>query len=320
MINKSEYAKVKKITFFRFEEKLHPPEKRIICISDIHGELGLFKRLLEKVNYNANDVLVLLGDLYTKGTQCHETLKYLIALSQNKNVHPLRGNTDWVEDYLSPQEALWLENLPDIIDAGDYIFVHSGLESPDLAAHRPAMHKKYNTFMETAPAFDRWVIAGHWPTAMYCHQIPNANPIINHEKKIIAIDGGNVLKFDGQLNALIIHNNQFSFESVDNLPTHRIIKPQEASGGHLSITWNDRFIEIIEDGEKLCRIKHLESNTLLTVPKSQIWTDSNNNTVICDGATDYHLPVNEGDEVSVVEAFPDRIFAKKDGVSGWIKI
>ncbi|MCL2605064.1 MAG: metallophosphoesterase [Defluviitaleaceae bacterium] len=321
----NELAKVKKVTSDLIGQKF-------TCISDIHGEPDLFKQLLDKINYQPGDTLFILGDLYTKGSQCHETLKYLMEFEKNGNIHILRGNCDWVEDYLSPTEREWLENLPDIIDAsagpasfGGYIFVHSGLESPDLASHKPATVKKYDNFLETATAFEewpfsQWVVVGHWPVAMYCHGIPCSNPIVDEKRKIISIDGGHCNKPDGQLNAFIIENGKFSFESVDKHPIQRIEKAQRASGGNLSITWLDRFVEMVEDGEKLCRVKHLKTGTILTVPKSQVWMDDQNRTVICDMATDYYLPVSAGDTVSVVEAFPDRIFAKKDGISGWIML
>jgi predicted phosphodiesterase len=292
----------------------------VICVSDIHGELDLFKRLLEKIRYNESDLLILLGDLYTKGTQCHETLRFCMALDENPDVHILRGNCDWVEDYLTPREARWLEGLPDILESGDYVFVHSGLESLDLAAHRPAIHTKYNNFLETAPAFGKWVVAGHWPTVMYRHEIPCYNPIICEAKNIIAIDGGMNKPDVGQLNAFIIEDGRFSHTYADKYPLYRVEKAQEASGGTISITWNDRFVKIVEDGEKLCRVAHLQTGAVITVPKSQVWTDPSGAAAVCDMATDYHLPVSAGDEVSLLEAFPDRIFARKDGVSGWVKI
>jgi hypothetical protein len=155
---------------------------------------------------------------------------------------------------------------------------------------------------------------------MYCHQIPCNNPIINEAKKIIAIDGGYCNKPDGQLNAFIIQNNQFYFTYVDKHPLHRIEKPQAASGGTLAVTFLDRAIEILQDGEKLCQVKHLKTGKTLTVPKSRIWTEPNNPPAVCDMATDYHLPVNIGDEVSLIESFDDRLFVKMDGVSGWVRL
>ncbi|MCL2703457.1 MAG: metallophosphoesterase [Defluviitaleaceae bacterium] len=310
----AELAKIKRISI--------PKEKRVICVSDIHGELDLFKTLLDNTGFCDDDILVLLGDLYTKGSQCREAFKFCVELSEKPNVHILRGNADWGgDDFLSERENRWLDDLPDIIDSEEFTFVHSGLNSNKLDEHKAATCEKYDNFMETAPVFDKWVVVGHWPVAMYCHNIPNSNPIVNKEKRIIAIDGGNVLKTDGQLNAFIIRDGRFSHVSADSLPIYKIAKAQEESGGSLSVTWLDRFVEVTEERGQLCYVKHLQTSEILVVPKSQIWADRNNGkTCICDMATNYHLPCTVGDTVSLVEAFPDRIYAKKDGVSGWIRI
>ena len=296
-----------------------PKNKRVICISDIHGELERFQRLLEKVSYSENDILILLGDIYTKGRRPHDTLRYCMALDESHNVHILRGNADWGgDDFLSPAENQWLDDLPDIIESDEYTFVHSGLTSSDLHEQLPATVAKVDNFIETAVPFDKWVVVGHWPVAMYCHQIACHDPIICHEKKIIAIDGGNVLKADGQLNAFIIKDGQFSHASVDDLPTHIITKPQQASGGTINITWLDRFIQLVANCHQLVLVKHLKTGKTITVPKSQIWTDNGGNLVCCDLATDYNLPCEAGDAVKLVVEFEDRYFAKRNGVSGWI--
>ena len=46
--------------------------------------------------------------------------------------------------------------------------------------------------------------------------------MIDLEKRVIALDGGNQIKVDGQLNALIIENDTYSFTYVDEL-THEMI-------------------------------------------------------------------------------------------------
>ena len=297
------------------------PAGRTICISDIHGEITLFKTLLAKVGFCDADMLILLGDLYLKGTKPHETLKYCMELGKKPNVHILKGNCDWGgDDYLNQQEVQWLADLPDIIDGGDFIFVHSGLFPGSLEEQPSATSAKYDNFMEAAPAFDKWIVTGHWPVAMYCHDFPRHSPIVDADKRIITIDGGNVIKPDGQLNAFIIQNGSFSYEFVDNLPEITAEKDQEGPEGSLSLTWLDRFVEITEDTEPLCRVRHLQTGRILTVPKSRVWTDPQGRTCICDLATDHHLTLKAGDTIKLVEAFPDRIFAKARGVSGWIML
>lgn len=305
-------AKIKRIDI--------PKDRRTICISDIHGNLELLQLLLTKISYSSDDILILLGDIYTKGKQNHETLKFIISLSQNPDVHVTRGNCDWIEDYLSEDEKDWLINLPHIIESGDYIFVHGGLTSGNLSEEDENACMKNDAFMEQGLKFDKCIITGHWPTVNYAHKIPNYNPIINEESRIIAIDGGNVVKNSGQLNAFFISDNQFSYDFADSLPVCQIKKPQAEKGGNLNITWRDRCVELVEKGEEFSTYRHIQSGQIISLANSLIWTDSDGQLCETRAGTDYYLPVRAGDTVSVIYTFSNKIYAKKNGIAGWIEV
>jgi len=297
-----------------------PTHKRIIAIADIHGELTLFKSLLDKVNFSDEDVLILVGDLYLKGSQCHETLKFCMKLSKQENVYVLRGNCDWgMDDYISESERMWLENLPHIIETPNHTFVHAGLAKGDLCNQEATTCMKTQNFMNISAEFDKWVIVGHWPVSNYHTKIPEHNPLINGDKKIISIDGGNVIAPDGQLNALIIENGHFSSCYVDPFPLAKFDVHQFESGGTINISYMDNDIEILETNGGLRKVKHLSTGKILTVPLVAFYQNHAGEPCISDMATDYHLPYQAGDEVGVIAEFEDRIFAKKDGICGWIR-
>lgn len=293
-----------------------PAKKRIISISDIHGNIDMLIALLEKIKFSPNDILILLGDFYTKGPKGRETLEYIIDLCQKDNVYAIRGNTDVISNDLTEIEKEWLAILPHIIETDDYIFVHGGLTSKDLTKQTAWECMKNDAFMEKDFAFDKYIVTGHWPVNNYCHQIPCLNPIINEEKRVIAVDGGTINK-GGQLNAFIICNGIFSFESVDLLPTYIAQKSQTESGGTLNITWQNRFVELVEQGEEFSTYRHTATGKVLSIANTFVWRDDNGNACAVL-VTDYYLSVSEGDVVSIVERFSDRIFAKKDGAMGWV--
>ena len=84
------------------------------------------------------------------------------------------------------------------------------------------------------------MVVGHWPVTLYDPRIPSAAPIIDRARHIISIDGGCVLKLDGQLNALIIPEESspdFSWTAYDGLPTARALDPQAPSEDSLNIRW-----------------------------------------------------------------------------------
>lgn len=293
--------------------------KRTVCVSDIHGHVHLLNRLLDKVMYTPGaDTLLILGDIYTKGPYSKETLHRVMQLSCIPNVHVLRGNCDDLLGWMIDEETAWVEGLPQILDAGEYVFVHGGLPSEDLEHLDMWACMKNNAFMEQGLVFSRWVVHGHWPVKNYCHRIPCHNPIVNERQRIIAVDGGCAINRAGQLNAFVIQDGAFSFDSEDDLPAYRVEKAQEESGGTLNITWNDRFIDILERGDELSLIRHKATGLKMTAPNNALWE--------ADGqwqsgdVTDYYLPVAAGETVKLVQAFSDRILAKKDGIVGWIDL
>lgn len=68
---------------------------RTLVVGDIHGKLGLFNLLLEKVEYRAGeDRLILIGDLVDRGEDSRGAVARAIALKREapNNVIVLRGN------------------------------------------------------------------------------------------------------------------------------------------------------------------------------------------------------------------------------------
>ena len=86
------YAKVEHIKF--------DSSKRILVISDIHGNLDCFKRLLDKIEFSDDDELIVLGDFMEKGPKILETIRYLMYLSKRNNVHVVTGNCDEIWEFV----------------------------------------------------------------------------------------------------------------------------------------------------------------------------------------------------------------------------
>lgn len=210
--------------------------KRILVISDIHGELKLFDSLLEKVKYDADeDQLILLGDYVDRGPDSKGVLNRVSELKRNGAV-VLRGNHDemmlnvvdgvsgalerWerngalmtLQSYDSSIESVKLSagaefekhislirEMDYYYETKDYIFVHAGV-SPDTPVQKTDPH----TFLWIRELFyekysgDKTVIFGHTPTSAIRQE--KNHDIYFGENNIIGIDGA--ATYGGQLNCL----------------------------------------------------------------------------------------------------------------------
>lgn len=68
--------------------------QRAIVISDIHANLKAFLKLLKKINFSEQDILILLGDMVEKGENSLDLLHYVMELKKTHTVFAVCGNCD----------------------------------------------------------------------------------------------------------------------------------------------------------------------------------------------------------------------------------
>lgn len=224
------------------------------------------------------------------------------------------------------KEIQWLTELPTTIETEDYIFVHAGLE--DREDWKETERKNaiaMPEFFNKSHSANKYVVVGHWPVVNYSDKAPSNNPVIDKEKKIIAIDGGNAIKEAGQLNAFIIQRTDagdtFSYTYVDCFPEYEVIADFHADatmqGG---VTYPYYYIEPIEKKQDYTICRQKETNKLLSVKDEYIkQLDSGEYTVKTDISC-AQISVRKGDIVSLIDGSCSGYdLVKRDGVEGWIE-
>ena len=346
------------------------PGRRILVVSDIHGNVPYFEGVLRLAGFSGRDELIVDGDFLEKGAESLRTLRILMALSKRGNTHVVLGNCDdWHTIYLPdwPEEAdenvlrymlrrksglLWdmcndagldpfeleslteakaalktryaaewafLASLPYAIETERFVFAHAGMR-PDkpLAEHRPEELDHCDAFLRQGWRFDKWVIVGHWPVMLYGEARVCANPIVDRGRKIVCIDGGCVLKDDGQLNCLVIpdrDSEDFGFVAFDPFPVRTALDDQEGSERSYYIRWGDSRVEVLRRGEEFSRCRHVRTGYEMDILTKYLFTADR--FTDCNDCTDYRLEVHAGDRLRIVEETSRGVLAKLNGVSGW---
>ena len=280
------------------------PGRRVVAVSDVHGNLPMLQGVLDKIGFSPSDVLVIVGDLLEKGRDSLATLRYVLALQKTHTVYTLCGNCDYIDMVKTttayfiksildcwrersvlfqmaqeaalplpkgpgdlpalrtalirrfPEETGFLLNLPHILAAGNFIFVHGGVPREDRLDELDAYScMKNDNFMGQGYSFRNWVVVGHWPVTLYDPAIQRSAPLIHRGRHIASIDGGCVLKLDGQLNALLIPDitgEDLAWDWYDGLEQVTALDPQEPSGDPLNIRWSDSVVEVLaQEGDCL---------------------------------------------------------------------
>lgn len=168
-------------------------------ISDIHGEYGLFCRLLDRIKFSSDDQLFVLGDMIDKGD---DGIRVMQTVSSLANVSCVLGNHEY--DFLKYYRAVmrkthenfdgvllhmqayfpndsarlswelldWLDCLPCFVQSQKFIGVHAGVPLFENGKIKPLAQGETEQFVydrtfqnpHTAVCDGRTVLFGHTPT------------------------------------------------------------------------------------------------------------------------------------------------------------
>lgn len=394
------------------------PGQRLLVVSDIHGHRSRLARLLEKMEYGGDDILILVGDLIEKGPESLGTVQYVMELCGRRSVYVSMGNVEqyrlwllwkllWAEEnddasrqefngYLHRAEQSWKGSLfqemleilgvsvsqvtpqnvaehmsvvmehfkneieflwsrPTILTAGKYLFVHGGIPTEELSALEgtdPVPYLKNDGFLNQGHCFhDHTLVVGHWPTGLYRPEEENFSPLFEGERRILCIDGGCGLKYDGQLNGIMIPDCNADMEEIvwtycDDFPLAKATTPQNAGKAGVHIQYFDSAVEVLEDpfGEEstqagktggaagkdassgtgafdqMISVRLLSSGQVFRAPRAWIkrWDDGR---LHCGDYCESELEVKAGEDLSVIlRTEEDGCYVKNSkGQIGWYR-
>lgn len=344
-------------------------EQRVIFISDIHGDLDLFKKLLLKIDYTDEDVLFINGDLCERGPHSLGVVRYVLNLQeQSKKVYVTIGNSDIlikhvldgnerILDYLNrrPNSILhnmleehgkthanftniddlanfycsnytneidWLLNLPTAYETEKYIIVHAGIENIEDWQQTSFINAiTIDKFYDQGHQAEKTVIVGHWPAPNYrSHLSSSNNPLIDFDKKIICIDGGNRVKLDGQINALILQDGKFTNAYVDQFQLKKTVQQSY-------VAENDFVGTVIYPHYEMKSIKREEFFTLCENVSLEIkqwikneYIEEREDGIYCkDDVSTTKISVTVGEELAIIDdQCAGYVMVKKAGMTGWV--
>ena len=219
-------------------------------------------------------------------------------------------------------ELEFLRDLPTVVRTPELLFVHGGVSDEEHPERLDAWHcMKNDDFRDQRPHFRRWCVVGHWPVTLYRTEIPSAAPIVDVNQRLVSIDGGCVLKLDGQLNALMLpdaRSQDFTWTAFDGRRVAEALADQADSVRSKNIRWSEHEVEVLAPGPEFSRCRHTATGYEMDI-LTRYLKDPSARFTTCEDATDYELPVTAGDRLSIVEETSRGVLAKKHGVTGWYR-
>lgn len=211
-------------------------------------------------------------------------------------------------------EKQFIAGLPSIIDTPFFTFVHAGRTPAPLDQQDYLYNLTTKAFLTNGEPLDKWAVVGHWPVCLYHKDCFNYNAIVNADKKMIAIDGGNVLKQGGQLNILILQDENIQSTFVDNLEQIVACDEQTAAPAQLMVSFPDYQVDILEDKGGMVFIRHQKTGQTGWIERELL---NSKGTHFKADYCDYRLAVAAGEILHLVYPMKDRTLVKKDGIEGW---
>lgn len=220
------------------------------------------------------------------------------------------------------KELTFLEKLPLMIESDDFIFVHAGIDkirNYRQSCYQTVSRKRYFYFQ--GHLADKIVICGHMPVSIYHKNEFDDNIIIDLKKKIISIDGGNVVKEGGQLNALVIIKNGSSYiyqsDYESGLALKILAKDSIGEFRGKGICWPNYELELLERQEYFSKVRIVSTDETTYIKNEYLLSD---NIYAYDDCPASVLEIKKGESVEVInDSCKGYMLVKYHGKQGWIK-
>ena len=95
----------------------------------------------------------------------------------------------------------------------------------------------------------------------------------------------------------------------------RVETPQAASTVSAYFRYGDNHVRVIQRGEEFSLCEHIRTGYRMKILTKYLHGDDAD--CICNDCTDYALPLQPGDLVSVIEETSKGYLVKHHGISGW---
>ncbi len=298
---------------------------RLVSIKEAIDNKENAQNLFDYINY-MND---------WKGTCFYKEMFDEIG-TEPSSVEIISENIEKVWERFKP-EFDFIASLPTVIETDKYIFVHGGIPEGEEAFYstpdneRDALsYLKADAFRDCAAEkglkFSKYIVCGHWPVLNYLGGKLCCNPYFCNQTNIISIDGGCGIAQEGQLNLLAFPSpdcdpNDIVLYTYDSLETVVACEEQQCSENAFSVTWPENKVCFLSLEGDIAFVEHIASGKQMYITANSLWIDastlSHGDISRIRQSTDYRLPVNIGDTLSVIQKTSIGILAKKDGVTGW---
>lgn len=219
-------------------------------------------------------------------------------------------------------EVDFIARMPTILETQRMIFVHGGIPHErldELMGTDAYPILKFDDFYNAGLSFQKLVVVGHTPAVLYSRTYPDYRPVIDQQRRIISLDGACGVKYEGQLNLLVLPDwtgDDFTLYTWDHLPVITALDAQASSDPEKAryIRWNDHAIELLlRKGEEMSQV--LYHGAPMDVPTQFIF--NHNGVLSCTDTTDYIIETQPGDKLRLALRLSDRCWVKKNSVSGW---
>jgi hypothetical protein len=315
-----------------------PGKDRLILLGDLVEKgtqnLVLLKRIMAQ--HQEENVFCLMGncDFTAKNVLYSYRMEYIRSIllaRKNSLIHEmaaqiglpaLNEKTDLSAYFATLRKAYlkelsFLNDLPHVIVTPQRYYTHAGLVGeqdfgPDM---RYAMTMSF--FMNQDVSFSKPVVCGHLPVTEYDRTIANFEPKYSAQKNIYSIDGGNMVKKSGQLNALIFEGNSVFSVGADHLQEAIVCEDViPFNPSPLFLTWAQGKVDILEKRERQTLVFSKWLSRSFWV-ENEFLMQKKDGSYMATDYTNYEMPLKKGERVKLVFAYQNKYQIKKNNRLGW---